>query len=304
MEFRQLQHFLVVAQELNFSKAAQKSYITQQALSKSIKILEKELGVPLFERLPRGLALTEYGSILLKHGHSIINELAETYTDIRQKKNANCQNLTIAMTAGVEDVFPLSIIFDFQKEHPEHQFSLLLNNDTVIETMLLDNKLDFAIVGAAGTCEQLEYFPLIHNDTMVIVHKDNPLSQLDSVSLEDLKNEIFLCSSSDYNVNKQLLTVCGALGFTPHICHQAAGIHFLLSLANTQQGIVLCPDHSKNAIPKSLKILRLKNDPHFYVVHIARKKGMPLNPIAEKLQRHIIRRIEGMEYNKHLSSAP
>ena len=139
---------------------------------------------------------------------------------------------------------------------------------------------------------------------MVIVHKDNPLSQLDSVSLEDLKNEIFLCSSSDYNVNKQLLTVCGALGFTPHICHQAAGIHFLLSLANTQQGIVLCPDHSKNAIPKSLKILRLKNDPHFYVVHIARKKGMPLNPIAEKLQRHIIRRIEGMEYNKHLSSAP
>lgn len=115
MEFRQLQHFLVVAQELNFSKAAQKSYITQQALSKSIKILEKELGVPLFERLPRGLALTEYGSILLKHGHSIINELAETYTDIRQKKNANCQNLTIAMTAGVEDVFPLSIIFVFKK---------------------------------------------------------------------------------------------------------------------------------------------------------------------------------------------
>ena len=64
MEFRQLQHFLVVAQELNFSKAAQKSYITQQALSKSIKILEKELGVPLFERLPRGLALTEYGTVL------------------------------------------------------------------------------------------------------------------------------------------------------------------------------------------------------------------------------------------------
>lgn len=299
MEFRQLQHFLVVAQELNFSKAAQKSYITQQALSKSIKILEKELGVSLFERLPRGLALTEYGQILLKHGHVITEELAETYTEIRQKKNINGQNLAIAITAGVEDTFPLSIIFDFQSANQDHQLSTLLSNDTIIENMLMENKLDFAIVGAAGTSNQLDFFPLIQNDTLVVVHKDNPLSQRDSVSLEDLKNEVFLSSSADYNVTKQLLAVCGALGFIPHICHQAAGINFLLSLAATNQGIVLCPDHiEKKTFSESLKTLRLENDPHFYVIHIVQKKGIIMNPAAEKLQRHIIREIERREYNR------
>lgn len=299
MEFRQLQHFLVVAQELNFSKAAQKSYITQQALSKSIKILEKELGVSLFERLPRGLALTEYGHILLKHGHVITEELAETYTEIRQKKNINGQILAIAITAGVEDTFPLSIIFDFQSANHDHQLSTLLSNDTIIENMLIENKLDFAIVGAAGTSDQLEFFPLIRNDTLVVVHKDNPLSQRDSVSLEDLKDEVFLSSSADYNVTKQLLAVCGALGFIPHICHQAAGINFLLSLATTNQGIVLCPDHiEKKTFSESLKTLHLENDPHFYVIHIVQKKGIIMNPAAEKLQRHIIREIERREYNR------
>ena len=292
MEFRQLQHFLVVAQELNFSKAAEKSYITQQALSKSIKLLEKELGVPLFERLSRGLALTEYGQILLTHGHTILEELAETYTDIRQKKNINGQNLTIAMTAGVEDTFPVSVIFDFQKAHPEHRLNTLLNNDTVIENMLLENKLDFAIVGAPGTSSQLEFYPLIRSDTRIIVHKDNPLSRRDSVSLEDLKDEIFLFSSTDYNVNKQLLTVCGALGFTPQICHQSAGIHFMLLLAEANQGIVFCPDHvERKPLPASLKVLRLENDPHFFFIHIAQRKAGSLTPIAEKLKCHIIHQV-------------
>ena len=65
MELRQLQYFLMVAQEQSFAKAAKKTYVSQQALSKSVLSLEQELGVPLFERLPHGVELTEYGLTLL-----------------------------------------------------------------------------------------------------------------------------------------------------------------------------------------------------------------------------------------------
>lgn len=293
MEFRQLQHFLVVAQELNFSKAAIKSYISQQALSKSIKTLEDELEVSLFERLPRGLALTEYGQILLKHSYKISEELLETYNDIRHKKNASNKNVVIALTAGVEDTFPLSIIFDYQENHPDIQLNTLINNDHAIEKMLLEDKVDFALVGAVGNSDQFEYFPLIKSQTRVIVHRDNPLSQREIVSLDDLKDETFLFSSTEYNVNKHLLTICGALGFTPKICHQSAGIGFWLFLASEKQGIILAPDTvDYRPIPDTLKVLKLENDPYLFFIHIAQKKNAALTKGAENFKRHILNNIK------------
>lgn len=288
MEFRQLQHFIVVAQTLNFTKAAKQSFISQQALSKSIRMLEEELGVPLFERLPRGLALTEYGQILLSYGYEISESIFRAHSEIQLKKYASSLNIAIALTAGVEDTFPIHILFEYQKKHPEYQLTTMLNNDRIIEQMLEKESLDFAIVGARGDTDNIEYTPLIKSSTYVLVNRKNPLSQKDLLCLEDLKNEKFLFSSTDYNVNKQFLSTCQLLGFTPNICHNSAGIKFMLLLAIENQGILFATDNIVSAsIDPSLKAIPLANDPYFFHIHIAIKKGKKLSLAAKELLDYI-----------------
>lgn len=284
MEFRQLQHFIAAAEELNFTQASAKAYISQQALSKSIRMLEEELGVSLFERLPRGLKLTEYGHILLKYSLEISSILLQAHTDIRYRKENSEQNIAVALTAGVEDTFPLHIIFDYQRKHPDQIISTTLNNDCIIEDMLLKETIDFAIIGAKGNRETLQYQSLIKSDTVVLMNESNPLSTRESVCLEELKDEKILFSSTDYNVNKQFLSACNLLGFIPQICHNSAGIGFLLTLASENQGIVFSPSTlDPNLIPTNLRLIKLEDDPHFFHIHIVTKKGRTLSQNASRL---------------------
>ena len=166
MEFRQLQHFLVVAQELSFTRAAEKAYVSQQALSKSVIALEKELGVTLFERLPRGLELTPYGQLLLKRSYHISTLINETITDIHNMDEAYSTNIRLAITAGVEDTFPVSILFRFQREHPQYRINTIIHNDRLIEDRLIAEQLELGLMGARGDTVRLDFYPLIRSETI------------------------------------------------------------------------------------------------------------------------------------------
>ena len=120
MELRQLQYFLMVAQEQSFAKAAKKTYVSQQALSKSVLSLEQELGVPLFERLPHGVELTEYGQTLLKKAYRITNSVNEAVSEIHNMKDNVGRTIQLAITTGVEDTFQVKDLLRFQVFGPEH----------------------------------------------------------------------------------------------------------------------------------------------------------------------------------------
>lgn len=293
MELKQLQHFLIVAQELSFTKAAEKAYVSQQALSKSVRMLENELEVALFERLPRGLALTSCGQFLLKRGYKISALVNDTITDIHNISEERDVNIPIAITDGVEDTFPVSVLFQFQKDYPEYRISTILNSDRAIEEMLVSERIELGLTGAHGDTGRLKFYPLIKSGTRVIVHKSNPLSKRDAVSLEELRNERFLFSSSDFYSNSQFLTVCNVLGFSPNIYHQSSGIGFQLRLAEENQGIILCPDTvEKKLSSPELCVLRIKDDPCFFHIHLAVKKNHALSEGAERLKTYILDAIE------------
>ncbi len=289
MEFRQLQHFLVVAQELSFTRAAEKAYVSQQALSKSVIALEKELGVTLFERLPRGLELTPYGQLLLKRSYHISTLINETITDIHNMDEAYSTNIRLAITAGVEDTFPVSILFRFQREHPQYRINTIIHNDRLIEDRLIAEQLELGLMGARGDTVRLDFYPLIRSETRVVMHKDNPLSVKESIRLDELRHEKFLFASTDFYSNNRLLAICNLMGFTPDIRHQAASVGYWIQLVAENQGIFLCP---KEAVVKirdpRIRMLRVKDDPCFFHVHLATKKNSVLSPGAQKLKEFIL----------------
>src|SRR3954464_5201619 len=87
MDLRQLEYFLRVAQRKNISIAAAELNITQPTLTKSIKLLEDQLGVKLFDRLPRGVALTLYGATLLRHAEAVHVQIKDAGDEVAALRN-------------------------------------------------------------------------------------------------------------------------------------------------------------------------------------------------------------------------
>ncbi len=274
MELRQLQYFLMVAQEQSFAKAAKKTYVSQQALSKSVLSLEQELGVPLFERLPHGVELTEYGQTLLKKAYRITNSVNEAVSEIHNMKDNVGRTIQLAITTGVEDTFQVKDLLRFQDIYPQYRISTIASTDREIERMMLSEKIELGILGARGDSSKLDFTCLRESATLLAVHKDNPLSQRASVCLEDLKEECFISGASDYYANNRMRAICNMLGFTPDVRHQTENITYIAQLVDNGQGIFLCPATSMESFDyPNIRLVPIRDDPKIFSVHLATKKN-------------------------------
>ncbi len=274
MELRQLQYFLMVAQEQSFAKAAKKTYVSQQALSKSVLSLEQELGVPLFERLPHGVELTEYGQTLLKKAYRITNSVNEAVSEIHNMKDNVGRTIQLAITTGVEDTFQVKDLLRFQDIYPQYRISTIASTDREIERMMLSEKIELGILGARGDSSKLDFTCLRESATLLAVHKDNPLSQRASVCLEDLKEECFISGASDYYANNRMRAICNMLGFTPDVRHQTENITYIAQLVDNGQGIFLCPATSMESFDyPNIRLVPIRDDPKIFSVNLATKKN-------------------------------
>jgi len=274
MELRQLQYFLMVAQEQSFAKAAKKTYVSQQALSKSVLSLEQELGVPLFERLPHGVELTEYGQTLLKKAYRITNSVNEAVSEIHNMKDNVGRTIQLAITTGVEDTFQVKDLLRFQDIYPQYRISTIASTDREIERMMLSEKIELGILGARGDSSKLDFTCLRESATLLAVHRDNPLSQRASVCLEDLKEECFISGASDYYANNRMRAICNMLGFTPDVRHQTENITYIAQLVDNGQGIFLCPATSMESFDyPNIRLVPIRDDPKIFSVHLATKKN-------------------------------
>jgi DNA-binding transcriptional LysR family regulator len=293
MELRQLQYFLLVAQDLSFSKASKRAYVCQQALSKSIISLEEELKVPLFERLPRGLVLTRYGEALTQKAHLVTSQANDIIADIQKLKNDSKSSINVAFTVGTENGLIFDYILEFQRQNPQFNISILTNSDLGIEEWLTTEKLELGILGAQGNMANFDFVLLESTSTYLVVNKNNPLSKRDKINMEDLKDEQFIFGSSDYYANTRLFSVCNLAGFAPHIRHQTESINLIKKLVSQNQGIFLCPNNSSNQLDcPEIAMIPFEEDPHIFGHYLVTKKNHAFSGQARQVKAFLLERFE------------
>src|SRR5262245_41914578 len=119
MDLRQLRHFVAVAEEEHFSRAAKRSNIVQSALSTSIRSLEAELGTPLFTRTTRQVRLTEAGRVLLDHARSILDAVREATEAVARVAGLERATLTLGAVPGLPAFLDLaSLLAQFREQFP------------------------------------------------------------------------------------------------------------------------------------------------------------------------------------------
>jgi DNA-binding transcriptional LysR family regulator len=260
-------HFLAVVNEGSLTAAAQKVAVTQSALTKSIRKLEQELGTPLFERLPRGIALTVYGKTLLPHAQRIVAECRLADLELQAFGVGHSGLLKVGAGLMFGATMVPAAIADLYEQYPGVAFQLVSGVTDVNFPLLRAGELDmmFGLLPPLATIpEYLTYRPIIELSSRVVAGANHPLVRRRSVKAAELADYPWVVIQHDRElVNNILAALTGTDGRTPTINVEVTSLSSLVRilragtyLSSFADVIAAMPDLGLALVPYDQRIVR------------------------------------------------
>ena len=243
MEFRQIQYFIKLSERTSISQAAKELFISQQALSKSIKNLESELNTRLFLRTNQGIKLSKSGVYLKSKFLSVCAGYEEAVKESYQYFQIQQGTITIGVAPGVFRSLSANYLINFEKLYPGLKLEQVEFPDLDMEEYVLADSHRFALSTKPWHDRGLQYNPLHREKMFFIAHKEHPLARQKEIHVSQLADENFLFFNSHYNIHYRTKESCKKAGFTPHIIYKSSDVSQLVKMASQKQGILLCVKH-------------------------------------------------------------
>ncbi len=237
MELNQLNYFRVVAEHEHITKAAEQLHISQPALSATISRLEKEIGVPLFQRSSNSIQLNESGRAFLRHVIRIQNELSRGLTEIRHGEESG-QGRVSYCTYGpgiTDDLVPRFIL-----SHPNCSITHDIGSHEAMLELLQKDSIDFAISNKLIGTDDFTCLPLFTDHMLILVSSSHQLSGRPIAHLREFAHERFALFNTDPTQSEITQKLCREAGFTPDILYAGTEISLILSLVASNQCVFLC----------------------------------------------------------------
>jgi DNA-binding transcriptional LysR family regulator len=237
MDFRQLENFVEVCEQMSFTKAANNLYISQQGVSKSIKSLEDELGVQLFFRTNSSLSLTNYGTILLTYANKLVKSYSEVLTTINTEKNRSKDIIKIGFANGIANFFPDGLVEDYLKAYPTTKISIKEYSDTDVDEALINGEIDIGFCVSPVDAKKLKIHHAHNMNLYFMLSDKHPLANEASIDLRQLKNDCFIAMGDGGKGHSSFLERCRKAGFFPNINVAITDTKLLMNLCRQNVGI-------------------------------------------------------------------
>ena len=192
MNIRKLKLFYATATYLNMTKVSKEFYISQPSVSQAIHEIEEELGVNLFDRIGKKLYLTSEGEEYLKYVRRILNLYEEGIERINQISNKEIGKIRIGASTTIGIYILPDIIKEFVEEHKGIEISLIIENTSNIERLILENKIDFAYVEGSVHSEELIVNTMWKDELIFISSKNHPWGNNKTIKPKDIEKEKFI----------------------------------------------------------------------------------------------------------------
>lgn len=289
MELRHIRYFMAVAEELNFTKAAEKLHMAQPPLSRQIQDLEKELGARLFHRTPHMLKLTEEGVLFSQYAVQILELARRSAEGIRELHTGLTGTLYLASVEGHAPRLISEWIAGFHKLHPHVQYDLWNGSSDEVTDRVTKGLCDLGIITSPYSTEGLSVLPVYDEPWVAILPKDHPLAleDGDTIRLEKLSPFELIIPSR----RSRLQEITGWFelsGNRPHILCRISNTLNAYMLVEQGVGIAIYPASANDIrTPDSICIRRI-TDPSVSVSYaLIWKKNQNLSHAAEALIRYV-----------------
>ncbi|TXF67789.1 LysR family transcriptional regulator [Bacillus subtilis] len=258
MELKQLEYFYAVCQELHFTRAAEKVGISQPSLSQQIKLLEHEIGTPLFDRIGKKTALTESGKLLLQYTRKIFYEVEQAKTSIDELNGLQRGTILVGTLLTVEDYLITPTLLSFHQKYPGVKVSVFGLRTGDIHKQLIENKLDLGIVFLPMKGDELESISLSTEEMAFAVPEGHPLENQDVLDVEVLKTTPSILLPQQYFIRNLIDEACKDLGFLPKPIFEITTMQSLINMVMKGVGVTILPK----------PYLEYLNHPHIRIIPI------------------------------------
>jgi DNA-binding transcriptional LysR family regulator len=262
MELHQVRDFVVVAEELNLTRAAAKLHIAQPSLSRKIKVLEHEIGVPLFERKKRPFTLTEAGHTFLEEAKRILALSTESIELARRASRSGVERLRIGYIAGLEYHRLPATLAAFHRVCPSAQLRLFDMSCAEQLRTLNEGHLDLGFLGVSDALADtgLRGECIARYQLLAAIPETHPLARKIAISLKDFEATLFIgLSRAAYpRHDVWMRRVLQPLGFRPRMVEAAESMSAILALVAAGFGIGLVHETGSQRPPAGVIFRPLK----------------------------------------------
>nr|WP_315221415.1 LysR family transcriptional regulator [uncultured Duganella sp.] len=250
LELRQLRYFVTVAEELHFGKAAVRLHMTQPPLSQTIQALEQLLGVALFERSRRGVALTPAGIALLPEARRLLARAQELPQLVQRAAAGEVGRLALAFVSSADYSVLPPFLRAYRAAYPQVQITLQEATSDLQLDDLLHNRIDAGLLIPPLPDKaklELDYLPVL-NEPLVLAVPAGLLAKKGKVALAAMPRLplIVFPRAISPALYDAILSVFRDAGITPEIGQQAIQMQTIVSLVSAGMGMALVPQSVSN----------------------------------------------------------
>ncbi|MDF2565388.1 MAG: transcriptional regulator, LysR family [Massilibacillus sp.] len=262
MELRHLKYFVVVAEELHFTRAADRLNMAQPPLSQQIHQLEDELGVQLFYRNKRQVELSAAGKIFLESVYKILNDIEKACDAAQRTHRGELGKIVVGFTGAATFGILTNLLQPYRTKFPLIDLVVLQLNTTDQIQSLLNGEIDIGILYVPVENSGL-IFKVIHQQPFIIaMPKNHPLaSKSDPIEVQELSKESFIMipRKAGQVYYDTIINICHSAGFSPNIGPEVYELNTSISLVAAGMGIALVPDSIQTLRINGITYRHLKN---------------------------------------------
>lgn len=252
--------FHEVAKHRSFSKAAEELFISQPAVTKHIKELERKVGMGLIQRRRGGFALTEVGKILFKYTHKISSHLMDIENLLEDLKKDHQGILKIGTTESYSKGLMPKLLSGFQTSFPFMKIALDVGNSEEIEKSLLVYKNDLVLIAVTKKTSRFESIPFLKEELVLIVSPNHPLVKRKTVSLKELERYPLIIRAKGSTTRRIILQAFKEVGIHPSLLIEAGSSEFIKQWVSEGKGVSIIvkrtvEDEEKRGIIKTIPLL-------------------------------------------------
>lgn len=290
MELRQLEYFIAVAGEMNFTRAAQRLHLVQSALSTSVSKLEKELGVELFDRSKQQIEITQAGEVFREHARRVIHaaRLAQDSMSTYRGQLSGTINFGSIVSFGAVEV--PRILGEFHQAYPLVRIRLRPNQGPLNAYLasIADGSLDLGLVTVPDQFPNNVEMQLLSEEPLLFVARpDHPLAQRDRVDIAELADEELIGFPPEFGLRRTVdsaFTAAGIASRTPY--EVATGFAIATSLVRHGLGSIFMPASETSCCP-DLRAVSVHPAP-VWTVHLAHARRERLGPASATLAQLLV----------------
>ncbi|MFJ8623462.1 LysR family transcriptional regulator [Kitasatospora sp. NPDC093550] len=262
MDMAWLDVFRTVAHLGSFTAAGERLGFTQSAISRQIATLESELGTSLFDRLARGVRLTEHGRALLPHAEALLERLDTTRRDLAALTELTAGHLRVGAFDSANAALVPGALAAFRAAHPQVAISLTEGLSAHLLDLLANGAIDLALVASytqdAYDSDQFDLRPLLDDPVLVALPRDHRLAGRRRLRLAELADEPWIAARR--NAETTLLAACLRSGFRPRIEYAVGAWTAKLGLVAAGLGPTLIPALAARAARPDIALIPLHPD--------------------------------------------